>query len=235
LGHSKDYYQILGIERNATRSEIRLAYLRLAKESHPDHLPHEGDWDRANEQFALVTEAYSTLMDADRRTQYDQSLVGGQRLEPAGDDPQRIQAVNAFRQGVLSLGRGNPSRALLYFEAAVQYDKSKAIYRSYYGLSLARARRQFDRAEEECRKAIGAEIFNPDLYVNLGLVYKLMGDEERALEQFREALNWDSEHSRARSELEAITREKKGGILSRFFQRRTSDERRRERSSRLRG
>jgi len=234
LDRSTDYYRTLGVERNATRNEIRLAYLRLAKESHPDHVPHEGNWDRANEQFARVTEAYSTLMDPEKRRRYDLSLVGGQRLESGGDDPGKIQAVNAFRQGVQSLNRGNPSRALLYFEAAVRYNESKAIYRSYYGLALARARREFKRAEEECRKAIGAEIFNPDCYVNLGLVYNLMGNKGQAQEQFHEALNWDPEHARAKTELEAAGSDKGGGILGRIFQRRTSDERRRERSGRLR-
>jgi curved DNA-binding protein CbpA len=234
LKESADHYGILGVERNATKNEIRLAYLRLAKQSHPDRLPHEGNWDIANEQFARITEAYETLMDDGRRRAYDESLVGGERLDSRGDDPRKIQAVNAFRQGLDSLKRGNPARAMSCFEAAVRYDDSQAIFRSYYGLAIARAKRAFDLAEKECRKAIGMEMFNPDLYVNLGVVYNLMGQEDRAIEQFREALNWEPEHKRARAKLEAIESANKKGFIGRLFQkRRKVDERRRSRSDRL--
>lgn len=61
-----NYYQILGISRNATQDEIKKAYRRLAHQYHPDK--NGGD----EEQFKKVNEAYQVLGDPQKRRQYDQ-------------------------------------------------------------------------------------------------------------------------------------------------------------------
>lgn len=64
----KDYYQILGIPRTASESDIKSAYKKLAKQWHPDvnKDPH------ATEKFKEISEAYSVLSDAQKRQTYDQ-------------------------------------------------------------------------------------------------------------------------------------------------------------------
>ena len=64
----KDYYQILGVSRNATSAEIKSAYRRLAKLHHPDRNP--GDI-VAEEKFKEVAGAYEVLYNTDKRAQYD--------------------------------------------------------------------------------------------------------------------------------------------------------------------
>jgi len=65
----KDYYQILGVKRDADDKEIKKAYRRLAKKYHPDR--HGGD-KTAESRFKEVSEAYSVLSNKKKRTQYDQ-------------------------------------------------------------------------------------------------------------------------------------------------------------------
>jgi len=63
-----DYYKILGIQRNASASEIKSAYRRLARQRHPDH---NGGSEKAAREFALTAMAYRTLSDPQERTYYD--------------------------------------------------------------------------------------------------------------------------------------------------------------------
>lgn len=64
----RDYYDILGIQRNATNEEIKVAYKKLAKQYHPD-LNKGKD---AEEKFKELSEAYAVLSDDQKRAQYDQ-------------------------------------------------------------------------------------------------------------------------------------------------------------------
>jgi molecular chaperone DnaJ len=65
----KDYYQVLGVPKNATASEIRKAYRKLAQEFHPDR--NAGN-KAAEDRFKEVSAAYDVLGDEDKRKQYDQ-------------------------------------------------------------------------------------------------------------------------------------------------------------------
>lgn len=66
---AKDYYNILGVSRNATEKEIKSAYRKLARKYHPDVNP--GD-NKAEERFKEIAEAYEVLSDQDKRKRYDQ-------------------------------------------------------------------------------------------------------------------------------------------------------------------
>ncbi len=74
----KDYYKILGVSRNATPEEIKKAYRRLALKYHPDRNPGDKE---AEEKFKEAAEAYSVLIDPEKRRIYDQYGVSGLRGE----------------------------------------------------------------------------------------------------------------------------------------------------------
>lgn len=64
----RDYYEVLGVERNVSEEEVKRAYRKLAVKFHPDKNP---DDPHAEEKFKEIGEAYDVLMDADKRAAYD--------------------------------------------------------------------------------------------------------------------------------------------------------------------
>jgi len=64
----RDYYEILGLDRNATEEDIKKAYRRLAKKYHPDLNPNDPE---AESKFKEASEAYQVLIDPEKRAQYD--------------------------------------------------------------------------------------------------------------------------------------------------------------------
>ena len=77
---SDDYYEVLGVSRQATDDEIKKAYRRLARQHHPDA---NQDDPEASEQFKAVQRAYETLRDPERRRRYDMFGSDDDRVAPA--------------------------------------------------------------------------------------------------------------------------------------------------------
>lgn len=69
MAQKRDYYEVLGVDKNATEDEIKVAYRKLAIKYHPDRNPGNKE---AEEKFKEAAEAYDVLHDPDKRAQYDQ-------------------------------------------------------------------------------------------------------------------------------------------------------------------
>lgn len=72
MAEKRDYYEVLGVERNADADTIKKAYRKAAIKYHPDKNP--GD-KQAEEKFKEAAEAYDVLSNADKRARYDLSLI----------------------------------------------------------------------------------------------------------------------------------------------------------------
>jgi len=81
----RDYYEVLGVQRNATEAEIKKAFKKLAMKYHPDRNP---DNKEAEDKFKEAKEAYDVLSDAQKRAAYDQfghaGVEGGMGAGPGG-------------------------------------------------------------------------------------------------------------------------------------------------------
>ena len=81
MANKRDYYEVLGVAKNASADEIKKAYRKLAVKYHPDKNPGNKE---AEEKFKEAAEAYSVLSDADKKAKYDQ--FGHAGVDGAGPD-----------------------------------------------------------------------------------------------------------------------------------------------------
>src|SRR3954464_1415274 len=77
----RDYYEVLGVNRDASEEDIKKAYRKLAMKWHPDRNP---DNPKAEEHFKEAKEAYEVLTDAQKRAAYDQFGHAGVDASAAG-------------------------------------------------------------------------------------------------------------------------------------------------------
>lgn len=111
MGESKrDYYEVLGLSKTASKDEIKSAYRKLAKQYHPD-INHSPD---APKKFQEVQEAYDVLSDDNKRAQYD-------RFGQA-----------AFEQGASTGGAGNPFGGGFSSQGFGDFDLND-IFNSFFG------------------------------------------------------------------------------------------------------
>ena len=80
----RDYYEVLGIDKNASESEIKKAYRKMAMQFHPDKFANATDKEKeeAEHKFKEINDAYQVLSDSQKKSQYDR--FGHAAFEGAG-------------------------------------------------------------------------------------------------------------------------------------------------------
>jgi curved DNA-binding protein len=138
----KDYYKILGVDRNADADAIKKAYRKLARQYHPD--VNKGD-KKAEERFKEINEANDVLSDPEKRKVYDQLGTNYQQYRQAGGDPRNYD----WNQWAQQAGGGNPFRrgsntSTVDFEDLDLGDFFEAMFGGRTGARTQSARRPRD-------------------------------------------------------------------------------------------
>ncbi|MGH7659587.1 MAG: DnaJ C-terminal domain-containing protein [Vulcanimicrobiaceae bacterium] len=113
----KDYYQVLGVPKNAAEKDVKSAYRRLARKWHPDANPNNQK--AAEEKFKEIQEAYDVLGDSDKRRKYDALGSDWQRAAQQAEQQRRYrtQQQEEFNASNFGQGPGGPSGFSDFFDA----------------------------------------------------------------------------------------------------------------------
>src|SRR6267378_1596935 len=115
----RDYYEVLGVNRDATEEDLKKSYRRLAMKWHPDRNPENP---RAEEHFKEAKEAYEVLCDPQKRSAYDQ-------FGHAGIDPHA--AAGAGAGGLFGGARGG--RSTVFRGADLRYNLEISLEQAAHG------------------------------------------------------------------------------------------------------
>jgi len=132
----RDYYQVLGVPRNATEDAVTKAYRRLAMKYHPDRNPDDKE---AEERFKEAKEAYEILTDSQKRAAYDQ--YGHAGLDAARGAGQGFSPSDAFGDifgdvfGDIFGGarRGGGGRSTVFRGADLRYEMTLDLEQAVFG------------------------------------------------------------------------------------------------------
>ena len=117
---ARTYYQVLGVEKNATAAELHERFKKLARETHPDQARNERDRAERTARFQALSEAYEVLKDPAQRAVYDRALAVGSLWTAAKDRTRasagRVLGVLREEGEVLArdLGRSTVDRGVDY-------------------------------------------------------------------------------------------------------------------------
>lgn len=156
-----NYYEILGVKPTASASELRQAYVRLAKERHPDRFPDPAERAKAEAFFKELTAAYNTLGNDRGRAAYDQSLS-----RPKDAPPAEI-AKTAYAQALESFEKKDFHEAVELLRTAVHHAPDEARYHAALGMALARNPRWARDAIQAAERATQLAPTNAAYHVEL--------------------------------------------------------------------
>jgi molecular chaperone DnaJ len=133
LNNKRDYYEVLGVAKDASDQDIKSAYRKLALKFHPDKNPHDKS---AEEKFKEAAEAYSVVSDSEKRARYDRYGHNGMQGGFGGFDPTTFGDFGDILGEFFGFGdifggrrRGGPERG-----ADLRYDLKIAFKEAAFGV-----------------------------------------------------------------------------------------------------
>ncbi|MBS1710394.1 MAG: DnaJ domain-containing protein [Armatimonadetes bacterium] len=202
-----DHYSNLGVSPDATDSEIKSAFRRLARQYHPDLNPG----DAAKSRFLSIKDSYETLSNPERKAVYDRfrkrgsvDPVAAESRPQAQPDPGRVQTAGYFS-----------GRQAWKDEPAADISKEEFLRRQKMVSEMERLSRQGRLAEAEAvaKQLSSLGIRNAAVYGVLGDAARIKGDFAEAAKQFGYAAQYDPSSDRYRdlsvAMMEALARKPK--------------------------
>ena len=200
-----NYYDVLGVSRETSESEVRVRFRVLAREGHPDRFRDVAEKKVAEERFQLLTEAMNVLTNPARRKAHDLEL---EKNRPISQDPAALARLY-LAKGVKAYREGNFPDAITQFDLAVKhYDKDAKAFH-YLALSCMKVVGQVRRGVDAIESAIKLDGNNALFHRDAGKLYAQAGLNSKAERHFELALSWLPEDAETLKLIQEV-RPKKG-------------------------
>jgi curved DNA-binding protein CbpA len=231
LAGKSTYYELLGLTTDCTAAQIKQSYHTLARKFHPDHHMGVSEWvGLLQEVMGRLTEAYRTLIDDEKRAQYDKQLAQRGAFALGQEKTETEQTVDeCFIQAKQCLYAHNYPGSIMWLRKCVELAPDVAKYHAILARSLAAVPPYRPDAIRHFERAIELDPWNTSTYFQFAELYELMQLPWRAVMLYQKILQIDPEHTKANerlAQLEALQQQEKRSkqplrFVSRIFQRKS--------------
>ena len=196
-----NYYEILGVSRNASTEEITAAFKKLVRDLHPDRYDNEDEKKEAERKFKEVTRAFNILKDPVKRREYDKTLASESYSTPKES---KAGSEDYFKKGVMLYKAGDYENAEAYFQSAIV--RGMATPQCYYYLALAQKHlpRRSKKVVENLEKAINLDPLNVKYRMELADFYLEKGVKSKAVFHYKRVLKIEPNNKKAYEILKSL-------------------------------
>jgi curved DNA-binding protein CbpA len=210
-----NYYDLLGVSRDATEAAIRDRFRVIARDLHPDRFQDPERKKAAEAKFQILTEAVNVLSNPARRKAHDFDLDKGKGTD--GPDPQTIARVY-LAKGVKAYKEGDFVQAVQNFDLSVQHWNKDAKALHYLALACLKVPGQARKGVDAIEMALKIEPLNGLFHREAGKLYLQVGLKSKAERHLEEALKWNPQDSEVSRHLAGLKPElEQKNLLGTFF------------------
>jgi len=207
----KNYFEIFDSEQKVDKGEIKKKFLQLAKQYHPDTIPHQEVPEIkkvADELFTLLSKARDTITNNQKRTEYIDYLSGGGNEDATEEVAKILASEQHFYNGQTAARRKDWPTARKYFEDAIELNPDEGEFHAELGWAHFNMSGNDMVARQEATAHIEHAIeLSPKLanaYYYLGSIHKAAGNLQQATENFIQTYKLDKKHTKAKSEIHLL-------------------------------
>jgi len=206
-----DYFQLFGLDRNASDQAIRRRYFELAKEYHPDRFKNSRLLETTEQIFVLINEAYDVLTSKNKRRLYERSLRAVESQKSHLDMEKDISDRHLLQKGKSFIQSNNWDKACDLFSRAINERKIKdprfQLFNTWAMYNRDNRSNPNIRIETDAafRKAIEELPDLPDAYLLYGKFLRRQEQYAKAKQNFERVLELDQHNVDALRELRLIT------------------------------
>ena len=221
------YYQLLGVTSESPGSEVKKSYYSLARKFHPDnHVRNRELITPVKDLMVIITEAYKTLGNEEKRAAYDKRLAatGGFRMhrEKTGTEE---SVEEWFKRANECLRAKNFVGSVVWLRKCVEAAPEQALYSAVLARSLGTLPQYQNEAIERFQKAIDLDPWREPVYVQFAELFEKMQLPGRARAVYSKLLEINPTHAKACERLAALEAQEKGekpsALISHLFGRKS--------------
>ncbi len=212
-----NYYDILGVSRNANTEEITAAFKRLVRDLHPDRFKTEEEKKEAERKFKEITRAFNVLKDPQKRKEYDKQLQESYSGRAKNTSQSTVNSDVLFKKAMAFYKKGDYENAESFFQGAI--NRGMATAEAYYYLALAQMNlpRRNKKVVENLENAISLDPLNVSYRLVLADFYLAKGVKSKAIYHYKRVLKLEPNNKRAIEVLRSFGIIKEKSLLGRLF------------------